>query len=134
MLSSALFTSDWPSRRDLCVNAVCRNFKYCLDVYTELARLLIARALEGLLLGGVPAVTMAWIAEEIAPEHLGKTMGLYIAGTAFGGMMGRVGMGILVEYFHGAPPRPTWSNLFYLLNCIFKTTAYFRVILCRKKG
>jgi YNFM family putative membrane transporter len=44
--------------------------------------LLIARALEGLLLGGVPAVTMAWIAEEIAPEHLGKTMGLYIAGTA----------------------------------------------------
>jgi YNFM family putative membrane transporter len=26
-------------------------------------------------------------------------MGLYIAGTAFGGMMGRVGMGILTEFF-----------------------------------
>ncbi|MEK5794920.1 MFS transporter, partial [Acinetobacter nosocomialis] len=31
--------------------------------------------------------------------HLGKTMGLYIAGTAFGGMMGRVGMGLLTQYF-----------------------------------
>lgn len=61
--------------------------------------LLVARALQGFVIGGVPAVAMAWIAEEIFPAHLGKTMGLYIAGTAFGGMMGRVGMGLLTEYF-----------------------------------
>ncbi|MCF9046042.1 MFS transporter [Acinetobacter nectaris] len=61
--------------------------------------LLIERAVEGFILGGVPAVAMAWIAEEINPKHLAKTMGLYIAGTAFGGMMGRVGMGLLTEYF-----------------------------------
>lgn len=60
--------------------------------------LLAARALEGLVLGGVPAVAMAWLAEEIDPDHLGKTMGLYIAGTAFGAMMGRVGMGLLTEF------------------------------------
>ncbi|WP_431830761.1 MFS transporter [Acinetobacter ihumii] len=61
--------------------------------------LLVARALQGFVIGGVPAVAMAWIAEEIHPTHLGKTMGLYIAGTAFGGMMGRVGMGLLTQYF-----------------------------------
>ena len=44
--------------------------------------LLIARAVQGFVIGGVPAVAMAWIAEEIHPAHLGKTMGLYIAGTA----------------------------------------------------
>ncbi|MBB3810012.1 MFS transporter [Pseudochelatococcus contaminans] len=60
--------------------------------------LLIARALEGLVLGGVPAVAMAWLAEEIEPAHLGRTMGLYVAGTAFGGMAGRVGMGALTEF------------------------------------
>lgn len=60
--------------------------------------LLAARALEGFVLGGVPAVAMAWLAEEIDPEHLGNTMGLYIAGTAFGAMMGRVGMGLLTEF------------------------------------
>ncbi|WP_210251295.1 MFS transporter [Aureimonas psammosilenae] len=60
--------------------------------------LLVARALEGLVLGGVPAVAMAYLAEEIDPRHLGKAMGLYVAGTAFGGMIGRVGMGVLTEF------------------------------------
>ncbi|MCG2842231.1 MFS transporter [Sandaracinobacter sp. RS1-74] len=59
--------------------------------------LLAARALEGFLLGGVPAVAMAWLAEEIDPDDLGKAMGLYIAGTAFGAMIGRVGMGLMTE-------------------------------------
>ena len=59
---------------------------------------LMTRALEGFVLGGVPAVTMAWIAEEMDPKALAQTMGLYIAGTAFGGMMGRVGMGMLIEW------------------------------------
>lgn len=66
--------------------------------------LLFARALEGIMLGGVPAVAMAYLAEEISPKGLGKIMGLYVGGTAFGGMMGRVGMGVLVEWldWHGA--------------------------------
>ncbi|SHM21088.1 MFS transporter [Roseibium suaedae] len=57
--------------------------------------LLAARACEGLVLGGVPAVAMAYLAEEIDPRHLGKAMGLYVGGTAFGAMVGRVGMGIV---------------------------------------
>ncbi len=60
--------------------------------------LLATRAAEGVVLGGVPAVAMAYLAEEIDPEHLGKTMGLYIGGTAFGAMMGRVGMGVMTEF------------------------------------
>jgi YNFM family putative membrane transporter len=60
--------------------------------------ILLARLCEGLALGGVPAVAMVWLAEEIHPDHLGKAMGLYVAGTAFGGMMGRVGMGVLTEF------------------------------------
>ncbi|WP_395671445.1 MFS transporter [Phenylobacterium sp.] len=59
--------------------------------------LLAARALEGLALGGVPAVAMAYLSEEMEPADLAGAMGLYIAGTAFGGMMGRVGMGLLTE-------------------------------------
>lgn len=60
--------------------------------------LLVIRAFEGFILGGVPAVAMAWLAEEIDPLHLGKTMGLYIGGTAFGAMMGRVFMGLVTEF------------------------------------
>jgi YNFM family putative membrane transporter len=61
--------------------------------------LLVVRALEGLVLGGVPAVAMAYLAEEIEADGLGQAMGLYIAGSAFGGMIGRVGTGVLAETF-----------------------------------
>ncbi|MGH6860323.1 MAG: MFS transporter [Phyllobacterium sp.] len=61
--------------------------------------LLVIRALEGFLLGGVPAVAMAYLAEEIDPRSLGSAMGLYIAGNAFGGMAGRVITGMLAEFF-----------------------------------
>lgn len=60
--------------------------------------LLLARACEGFVLGGVPAVAMAYVGEEMEPHDLGSAMGLYVAGTAFGGMMGRVGMGVLTEF------------------------------------
>jgi len=58
---------------------------------------LLGRALEGLALGGVPSVAMAYIAEETPPERLGSAMGLYVSGTAFGGMTGRVAIGALSQ-------------------------------------
>ena len=61
--------------------------------------LLAARALEGLLLGGVPAVAMAYLSEEIDPKGLGFAMGLYVGGTALGGMLGRVGMSAMTEFW-----------------------------------
>ncbi|WP_084633395.1 MFS transporter [Pleomorphomonas oryzae] len=59
--------------------------------------LLALRAAEGFILGGVPAVAMAYLAEEIDPRCLGTAMGLYVGGVAFGGMAGRVGVGLLLE-------------------------------------
>ena len=61
--------------------------------------LLAARALEGFALGGVPAVAMAYLSEEIDPSGLGFSMGLYVGGNAFGGMMGRVAMSVMAESF-----------------------------------
>lgn len=62
--------------------------------------MLLLRALEGFVLGGVPAVAMAYLAEEIEPKSLGGAMGLYVAGTAVGAMMGRLGVGVLLEFAH----------------------------------
>jgi YNFM family putative membrane transporter len=69
--------------------------------------LLVIRALQGFLLGGVPAVAMAYLAEEIDPRGLGASMGLYIAGNAFGGMAGRVVTGIIAEYLSWRPALAT---------------------------
>nr|WP_029006867.1 MFS transporter [Azospirillum halopraeferens] len=51
--------------------------------------LLVVRALEGVALSGLPAVAMAYVSEEVDPKAVGVTMGLYIGGTALGGMSGR---------------------------------------------
>jgi YNFM family putative membrane transporter len=59
--------------------------------------LLLARALEGVALGGAPAVAMTWLSEEIEPADLGFAMGLYIAGAALGGMAGRVVTGAVAD-------------------------------------
>ncbi|MFI6165261.1 MFS transporter [Nocardia sp. NPDC051052] len=52
--------------------------------------LLTGRALQGLTLAGVPAVAMAYLAEEVGTAALGAAMGVYIAGTSMGGLAGRV--------------------------------------------
>jgi MFS transporter, YNFM family, putative membrane transport protein len=61
--------------------------------------LLVVRALEGIALGGLPAVAMAYISEEVHPNGLGLAMGLYVSGTAFGGMAGRIITGVLADFF-----------------------------------
>jgi YNFM family putative membrane transporter len=60
--------------------------------------LLVIRALEGVALGGTPAVAMAYLAEEIEPGGLGLAMGLYVGGNALGGMAGRVLSGIIADH------------------------------------
>ena len=61
--------------------------------------LLIARSLIGIALGGVPAAAMAYAVEEARAEGSGFAMGLYIGGTALGGMAGRVITGVVAGYF-----------------------------------
>ena len=64
----------------------------------NLAALVALRALAGLALSGLPAVAMAYLADEIAPESLGLAMGLYIAGSTLGGMSGRLIVGLLADH------------------------------------
>lgn len=52
--------------------------------------LLILRALEGAALGGIPALAIAYLTEEISPRHAGAAAGAYVAGTTLGGLFGRL--------------------------------------------
>ncbi len=56
---------------------------------------LLLRAVEGMALGGVPAVAMTYLAEETEPGSLGLAMGIYVGATAVGGMGGRVITGLV---------------------------------------
>jgi YNFM family putative membrane transporter len=61
------------------------------------AALLVLRGLMGLTLSGLPAVAMAYVAEEMHPKAAGLAMGLYIGGSAIGGLLGRLTAGVLAD-------------------------------------
>lgn len=64
----------------------------------DYTQLLAIRAMLGIALGGMPAVAMAYLGEEIEGPSLGLSMGLYIAGSAFGGMSGRLVASMLSDF------------------------------------
>jgi YNFM family putative membrane transporter len=61
--------------------------------------LLMVRSLLGVTLSGLPAVAMTYVSEEMHPESIGLGMGLYISGSAVGGMGGRLISGVLADFF-----------------------------------
>jgi YNFM family putative membrane transporter len=63
------------------------------------AQLLVLRGLLGIALGGMPAIAMAYLGEEIEGPSLGLSMGLYIGGSAFGGMLGRVLTSVISDFY-----------------------------------
>lgn len=65
--------------------------------------LISIRTVMGLTLSGLPAVAMVYLAEEMEPDALGFSMGLYIGGTAIGGMAGRLLSGVLADWIGWRP-------------------------------
>lgn len=52
--------------------------------------LLLARAVQGVAIAGLPALAMAHLSEEVRPSAVGVAMGLFVAGNTVGGLSGRV--------------------------------------------
>jgi YNFM family putative membrane transporter len=94
--------SEGQGRRRLLVGAVLSAAVLTLvaSIAPSFEVLLALRVLTGLCLAGLPAVAMAYVAEEFHPSGLGTAMGLYISGTGLGGMTGRLAGGLLAS---------TWS-------------------------
>ena len=82
---------------------------------------LATRILIGLTVSGVAAVAMTYIGEEVAAKDIGLAMGLYISGTAIGGMSGRLIAGVLVDFI-------SWQSatlIIGLINLCIATIFYF---------
>lgn len=59
--------------------------------------LLLLRAAQGVTLSGLQAVAMAYLGEEVAPAAVGGAMGLFVAGSGLGGMLGRIFAGVTAD-------------------------------------
>lgn len=61
--------------------------------------LLALRFLVGIAISGLPAVAIAYLAEEMQPRALGVAVGVFIGGNAMGGLCARIMTGIVAERF-----------------------------------
>ncbi len=66
---------------------------------TTLPVLIFWRLVQGLLTPGVFIITIAYITEEWPPLLVPRVMSFYVAGTVFGGFLGRVAGGMVAERF-----------------------------------
>jgi MFS transporter, YNFM family, putative membrane transport protein len=64
---------------------------------TSLPLLLGLRLLEGMALGGIPAIAIAYLNEEVTKAHTALAAGSYVAGTTLGGLAGRLVAGPVGE-------------------------------------
>ena len=57
--------------------------------------LVIARILEGIALGGVPGIAVAFLSEELDHRHIASAAAIFVSGNSVGGLAGRVIAGII---------------------------------------
>ncbi|WP_174874738.1 MFS transporter [Vogesella oryzae] len=62
---------------------------WCAAFSDSYGWLLLWRGLFGVVMAGLPALALSYLSEELEPGSLGRSVGLYIAGNALGGMSGR---------------------------------------------
>lgn len=60
--------------------------------------LLLGRALQGLCIPGLTAVAVAYLGDTVAPQALGRSVGMWIAANVAGGLTSRVASGLITDF------------------------------------
>ncbi|MBR9865951.1 MAG: MFS transporter [Oceanospirillales bacterium] len=90
---------------------VCTLLLSRVESFSELVLL---RGLQGMFLGGLPAIAIAYMGDEYSRKALLLAVGLYISGNSLGGISGRLIGGFIGDWLG-------WTDLFLvmgLLSCI----------------
>lgn len=99
MLGASALSEVWGRKRIMVMSLLASAFLTLLSAFSpSWDTFILLRAIIGLTLSGLPAVAMAYMSEEMDSRAAGLAMGLYVGGTALGGMTGRLLGGVVTEY------------------------------------
>ncbi len=85
---------------------------------TGLSQLVFWRFLQGLVMPGIFAVTIAYIAEEWPRHRVPQVMSIYVSGTVLGGFLGRIFTGVGATYHLIPFVAPSWRNGFVFIGAL----------------
>lgn len=99
MLIAGTISETLGRRQVMTVSLFLTSLLAILTVFSHsFTSLLVLRLIQGIVLGGVPSVAMAYLGEEMDASSIGTAMGLYISGNALGGMSGRIVSAFISDY------------------------------------
>jgi MFS transporter, YNFM family, putative membrane transport protein len=84
----------------------------------DLSQLVLWRLLQGLVMPGIFAVTIAYIAEEWPRHRAPHVMSIYVTGSVFGGFLGRMLTGVAATHRLLPGVAPSWRDGFVAIACI----------------
>ncbi len=100
MLFSGAVSDAWGRKKIMSASLLSSSVLMLLtSIAPDWGTLLVLRTLLGFTLSGLPAVAMTYLSEEVHSDSIGLGMGLYIGGSAVGGMGGRLTAGVLTDFF-----------------------------------
>lgn len=108
----ALFAERAPRKRTIVLSmtalALCALL---IPAANSLRMLAVLRLLQGFVTPGVFIITIAYITEEWPPHLIPRVMSFYVAGTVFGGFLGRMLGGLIVTHLG-------WRSVFLILGLV----------------
>ena len=69
-----------------------------ISVMQQFTLILLLRFVQGILLAGFPSLAVAYINEEFNPKIIGTAIGVYVAATPLGGLVGRILTSTLTDF------------------------------------
>ncbi|WP_068502458.1 MFS transporter [Paenibacillus kribbensis] len=101
MLFFSSLSEKWGRKNVMFISMLTASLLSILTVFSSsFESLLVLRIIQGVALGGLPSIAMAYLGEEVAPQSLGVAMGLYISGNSLGAVAGRVITAISSDLFN----------------------------------
>ncbi|GGW59029.1 MFS transporter [Alishewanella tabrizica] len=98
------------------VGMTCSTFM--LTQVDSFSSLVFWRAVQGIFLGGLPAIAIAWMGEEYSKPALVAAVGYYISANSLGGISGRLLAGGLADMGH-------WQWVFWPMTVLSLLSCYF---------
>ena len=91
---------------------------FMLTQVDSFSSLVFWRAVQGIFLGGLPAIAIAWMGEEYSKPALVAAVGYYISANSLGGISGRLLAGGLADMGH-------WQWVFWPMTALSLLSCYF---------